>query len=179
MHQNQQPGKRRGRPARRARGTQPARIPWIPVLHVDDDSNDRELLLAATVEAGVPFQVHSVSDGEQALAFLNGTGVYADRSRFQLPSLILLDLRMPGSTGIDILKWVRAHPELNRLPVIVLSGSESEEDLRQAYAYGANAYIIKPLGFNALVEMIKGVNLGWFVAPQNGSLEIKRDFPRV
>ena len=177
MAKNQEPGKEGRRPARKSGGARLVLVPWIPILHVDDDSNDRELLLAATLEAAVPFRVHSVSDAEQAIAFLSGTGTYADRRRFPLPRLILLDLKMPGSTGIDILRWVRTHPELSRTPVIILSGSESEEDMRQAYACGADAYAIKPLGFNALVEMIKRVNLGWCLTPQNASPEINRDFP--
>lgn len=174
MYNNQEPGKRGGRPGRRSGGPRLARPRYIPVLHVDDDSNDRELLLAATLEAGVPFQVYSVSDVAKAIAFLSGADVYEDRRRFPLPNLILLDLKMPGSTGVDFLQWVRAHAELNRIPVIVLSGSESEEDMRRAYAYGANAYIQKPLGFNALVEVIKGVNLDWFITPQTGAVEIDR-----
>src|SRR5437773_5416288 len=110
MGKNQELGKKGGRPARKSGGARLASAPWIPILHIDDDSNDRELLLAATVEAGVAIQVHSVSDAEHAIAFLSGTGIYADRRSFPLPSLILLDLKMPGSTGIDILRWVRTHP---------------------------------------------------------------------
>ena len=179
MEKNQQPGKRGGRPTRRACGARPARPTAIPLLHIEDDPNDRELLQTAVVEADVPFRVHSVSDAGQAMAFLRGAEPYEDRGRFPLPRLILLDLKMPGSSGIEVLAWVRSNPELSRVPVIVLSGSESEEDMRQAYACGANAYIIKPLGFNALVEMIREVNLGWFVAPQNGSLEFNWHFSRV
>jgi two-component system, response regulator len=179
MDKNQEPGKKGGRPARKSGGAGLARVPWIPILHIDDDSNDRELLLAATIEAGVPFRVHSVSDAEQAIAFLGGTGIYEDRRRFPLPNLILLDLKMPGSTGIDLLRWVRAHIGLSRIPVIVLSGSESEEDMRQAYTCGAHAYIIKPLGFSALVEVVKGVNLNWFVAAKNGSSQHNSDIPRA
>jgi CheY-like chemotaxis protein len=177
MEKNKQPAKRGGRPTRGAGGAaRSVRPTGIPVLHIEDDPNDRELLQTAVVEAGVPFQVHSTSDAGQAIAFLRGANSYGDRRRFPLPRLILLDLKMPGSSGMEVLAWVRSHPELNRVPVIVLSGSESEEDMRQAYACGANAYIVKPLGFTALVEMIKGVNLGWFVAPQNGSPGIQSPF---
>jgi len=179
MEKNRQPGKSGRGPARRADGVRQARVTGIPVLHIDDDPNDRELLQTAVLEAEIPFQVHSVIDAGQAIAFLSGADAYADRRRFPLPSLILLDLKMPGSSGIEVLIWVRSRPELSRVPVIVLSGSESEEDMRQAYACGANAYLIKPLGFNALVEMIKGVNLSWFVAPQNGAPEFNRRFARA
>ena len=174
MEKNQQLGRSGRGPARRADSARHARVTGIPVLHIDDDPNDRELLQTAVLEAEVPFQVHSVSDAAQAIAFLRGAEPYADRRRFPLPRLILLDLKLPGTTGIEVLAWVRSYPKLNRVPVIVLSGSESDEDMRQAYACGANAYLIKPLGFIALVEMIRGVNLGWFVAAQNGSLEMNQ-----
>jgi CheY-like chemotaxis protein len=166
MDKNQQPGKKGMRSAPGEVSSRPEPSHWVPVLHVEDDANDRDLLQTAVVEAEVPFQVHTASDAGQAIAFLSGRGVYADRSRFPLPSVILLDIKMRGSTGLEVLNWVRARPELSRVPIIVLSGSESEEDMRTAYASGANGYLVKPLGFNALVEMIKGINLGWFVAAQ-------------
>ena len=179
MDKDHQPGKKRARPTRGTEYPPPAPTPWIPVLHIDDDANDRELFLTATLEADVPFQVLSLSHAGQAIALLSGADIYGDRRRFPLPRLIVLDLKMPCSSGIDVLRWVRSRPELSRVPVIVLSGSASEEDMRQAYACGANAYLIKPLGFAALIEMIKGVNLSWFVTPQNGALEFNRHFSRA
>src|ERR1051326_744762 len=117
----------------------------ITVLHVDDDSNDTVLLQAAAHKAGVHFNLINVSDGEQAMAYLSGLGQYADRFRFPLPSLILLDLKMPRLTGFEILKWIRTHRTLGELPVLVLSGSQLQDDMRQAYAGGANSYLVKPL----------------------------------
>ena len=164
---NPQREKKKSRPARSLPAPQRPSPRWLTVLHIDDDSNDTELLLAATAEAGVPFRVHNVIDAEQATAYLSGAGPYADRRQFQRPSLILLDLKMPRSTGIDILRWIRARPEFRNIPVVVLSGSESEEDIHQAYASGANAYLIKPLGFGALVGIVRSLNLAWFVPLQN------------
>src|SRR5438874_10668068 len=100
------------------------------VLHVDDDSNDTVLLQAAVLKAGAHFNLMNVADGEQAMAYLSGLGQYADRSRFPIPSLILLDLKMPRLTGFEILKWIRMHPALGDLPVLVLSGSQLQEDIR-------------------------------------------------
>ena len=176
MEKHQQPAKKR--PTRRVGDSSRAVTPWLPVLHIDDDANDRELFLTAALEAEVPFQVHSLSDAAQAIAFLSGADIYADRRRFPLPRLIVLDLKMPGSSGIDVLRWVRSEPDLCRVPIIVLSGSESEEDMRLAYACGANAYLIKPLGFAALIHLIKDINLGWFVTPQNAPLEFNQHFCR-
>lgn len=136
-------------------------LPSLTVLHIDDDPNDTELLRAATRKADVPFLVHNVEDGEKAIAYLSGHGVYADRNRYELPSLILLDLKMPRATGFEILRWIRGHPELGNLPVIVLSGSELEEDMHRAYQIGANSYHVKPIGFEALVSFIKQINSDW------------------
>lgn len=124
------------------------------------------LLQAATRKAAVEFILHNVEDGDAAIAYLSGDGIYADRKRFQLPALILLDLKMPRATGFEVLKWIRSHPELGNLPVVVLSGSELQDDIRRAYSAGANSYLVKPLGFDALVDMVQSVNAVWVTANQ-------------
>jgi CheY-like chemotaxis protein len=134
------------------------------VLHVDDDPNDTALLQAATQKADVDFDLKNVEDGEAAIAYLSGTEKYADRKRYRLPSLVLLDLKMPRSTGFEILKWIREHPAFKRLPVIVLSGSELQDDISNAYAAGADSYLVKPLGFEALVNLVKRINEIWLKA---------------
>ena len=133
----------------------------LTVLHIDDDPNDTELLRAATRRAEVRFDLQNVEDGEQAMAYLNGLPPYDVRLRYPLPALILLDLKMPRATGFELLKWIRKHPELGTVPIVVLSGSQLHEDIRQAYAFGANSYLIKPLGFEALVDLVKDVKAVW------------------
>jgi CheY-like chemotaxis protein len=133
----------------------------VTVLHVDDDPNDSALLLNASRKAKVNFNIETIPDGEQAIAYLSGQGAYRDQAQHQIPSLILLDLKMPRATGFEILRWIRQHPELNQLPVIVLSGSELQEDIRRAYAEGANSYLVKPLGFEALVNMVQNIGTVW------------------
>jgi len=82
--------------------------------------------------------------------------------RYPLPSLILLDLKMPRATGFEVLQWIRAHPDhLGRIPVVVLSGSEMQQDIQQAYNTGANSYMVKPLGFDALVSLVKSLSSLW------------------
>jgi CheY-like chemotaxis protein len=136
----------------------------VVVLHVDDDPNDTALLQAATQKAQVDFELHNVEDGEEAIAYLSGKEKYADRTRYRLPALVLLDLKMPRTTGFEILKWIRSHSALKRLPVIILSGSELQDDITHAYAEGADSYLVKPLGFEALVRLVKGINASWFNA---------------
>ena len=133
----------------------------VTVLHIDDDPNDAVLLSAAVQKAGVQFLVENVQDGERAMAYLSGVGEYADRQRFPLPALILLDLKMPRADGLEVLKWIRASEEFSATHVLVLSGSELQEDIRQAYATGANSYFVKPIGFEALVNFIRNINAVW------------------
>jgi CheY-like chemotaxis protein len=134
------------------------------VLHIDDDANDAQLLDAAMRKAKARFTLQSVSDGEQAMAYLNGQGAYGDRTRFRMPSLVLLDLKMPRATGFEVLKWIRSHTVMGKLPVVVLSGSELREDIQRAYAAGANSYIVKPLGFSALVQLVEKLQAEWLTS---------------
>ena len=149
-----------------ARSAQPAAVRVFTVLHVDDDPNDTELLRAATRRADAHLDLQNVEDGEQAIAYLNGFGPYADRVFYPLPALILLDLKMPRATGFELLKWIRKHPEIGAVPVVILSGSELHEDIRQAYAFGANSYLIKPPDADTLREMLNRVNSYWLALNQ-------------
>jgi CheY-like chemotaxis protein len=133
----------------------------MTVLHVDDDPNDTALLEAARRKAELEFRLENVSDGDQAMAYLKGSGAYANRATHPWPTLILLDLKMPRATGFEILRWIRNRPDCKELPVVVLSGSELQEDIRQAYSMGANSYLVKPLGFEALVELIRNITSVW------------------
>jgi CheY-like chemotaxis protein len=133
----------------------------VTVLHIDDDPNDTELFRAAARKANAQFSVHNVSDGEQAMAYLNGRGIYANRQLYPLPVLVLLDLKMPRATGFEVLQWIRNHRQVGDLPVVVFSGSELQDDIQQAYAVGADSYLIKPLGFTALVDLVKNINEAW------------------
>src|SRR5512133_660341 len=140
-----------------------AQGPLFTVLHIDDDPNDTELLRAATRKAEVHFALHNVEDADKAIAYLSGQGIYADRKTYGLPGLILLDLKMPRTTGFDLLRWIRQRQQTDHVPVVVLSGSELQEDIQQAYAAGANSYLVKPLSFEALVQMVKDLSAIWSV----------------
>lgn len=145
----------------------------VTVLHVDDDPNDTALLRVACEKAKVDFELQNMGDGEQVIAYLSGAGRYADRTLYQLPGLVLLDLKMPQATGFDVLKWIRNHSTLNRLPVVVLSGSELQEDKRHAREVGADSYLVKPLSFDALVTMVKNLETRFPAA----GLDSTRDIP--
>src|SRR3954468_14221612 len=138
--------------------------PGATVLHIDDDPNDTTLLQAAMRKADLPIHLQNVEDGEEAVAYLSGAGVFAERERHPIPALILLDLKMPRATGFEVLKWIRNHPEVGHLPVVVLSGSELQDDMRKAYLGGANSYLVKPIGFEALVSLVKNISAVWLPA---------------
>jgi CheY-like chemotaxis protein len=131
------------------------------ILHVDDDSNDMLLFQHACRKAGAPFQLHSVPDGHEALAYFRGTGQYADRELHPLPKLVLLDLKMPRVSGFEVLDWMRRQPDFRHLPVVVLTSSNHEHDITRAYDAGANSYLVKPVSFDSLVDMVKCVGQYW------------------
>ena len=114
-----------------------------PILLVDDNRDDAFMLTYALKHAGIPNPVEFVHDGEQAIKYLKGEGAYADRIRFPIPELVLLDLQMPCVTGFEFLEWLRREPGLRHLPVIVLATINSAEDVLRAYQLGANAFLGK------------------------------------
>jgi CheY-like chemotaxis protein len=131
------------------------------ILHIEDDPNDVLLLEHACRKAGLECDIQRVADGDEAIAYLRGIDPFADRDRFPLPRLILLDLKMPRSNGFDVLTWLRSDQKLKAFPVVVLSSSNHDLDLRRAYELGANSYLIKPVSFDSLVDIVKAVHDYW------------------
>src|SRR5919205_937131 len=108
------------------------------VLLVEDDPNDVTLTQRAFARAGFANPLQIVNDGEQAIAYLAGDARYADRQRYPLPILVLLDLKLPRKSGFDVLGWLRGVPDVRRLPVVVLTSSAQSPDIDRAYDAGAN-----------------------------------------
>ena len=124
------------------------------VLLVEDNGDDALLMQSAWRAAGIRNHMPIVTDGEQALAYLNGTGVYADREKYPLPVAVFLDLKLPRIDGLDVLAAIRASPTLRMLHVEVLSASARTADVERALTLGANSYIVKPSRFQDLVSML-------------------------
>ena len=131
------------------------------LLHIEDDQNDVLLFQHACQKCGATCSVQVVADGDEAVAYLSGTGKYHDRARFPYPQLVLLDLKMPRLNGIEALTWIRKNEKLKHVPVVVLSSSNHGVDIRRAYDAGANSYLVKPVDFNALVEIAKLLATYW------------------
>lgn len=130
------------------------------ILLVEDDHNDVLLIKRAFQKVNIANPIIVVNDGEQAISYLAGREPYVERA---LPMLVLLDLKLPRKSGHEVLEWLRQQPNLKRLPVVVLTASSESSDVNRAYDLGANSYLVKPVTFDALVEMVKTLNLYWLI----------------
>ena len=142
-----------------------------PILIVEDNPDDRILLQRAFRRARLANPVHMVTDGEEAVAYLLGEGRFADREANPFPVLVLLDLKIPRRSGLEVLQWMREHPTLRRLPVVVLTSSKEQSDINVAYDLGANTYLTKPVEFDALIELVSTLNLFWFILSERPQVE--------
>jgi len=124
------------------------------ILLVDDSEDDVLLMKHACEAAHFKPSVQTLSNGEEAMAYLKGEGVYTNRAKFPLPTVMLLDLNMPRVSGFDVLTWVRTQPVLKRLSIIVFSASSRLEDVERAFDLGANSYLVKPGSVAALIAMM-------------------------
>lgn len=131
------------------------------ILYVEDDSNDILLFRHALQRAGAVCRLQIFSDSEEAMAYLRGDDHFADRNRFPLPDLALLDLKMPRVNGFELLAWIRRDAVMCRLPIVVLSSSNHAMDIQRAYDSGANSYLVKPIDFTALVELTQFLTQYW------------------
>ena len=142
----------------------------MSVLLVEDDPDDVALIQRAFRKANIANPLRVVTDGEEAVAYLAGRGEYAERARHPLPVLVLLDLKLPKRSGYEVLAWLRRQEGLRRLPVAVLTSSRQAADVNRAYDLGANAYLQKPVGFEALHELVRTLNLFWLILNEKPDL---------
>lgn len=133
------------------------------ILLVEDDPNDVLLMQRAFERARLANPLKIVRDGEEAIEYLSGEGIYSDRENFPIPLLILLDLRMPRRTGFEVLEWLRSKPEFAEIPVVVLTSSEELPDVHKAYQLGANSYLTKPAQLDDLVQMMLRLRGYWLL----------------
>jgi CheY-like chemotaxis protein len=148
--------------------TRPSTAAARTILYAEDDSDDAFFMQRAFRAARCEELLQIVSDGEQAIAYLAGTGAFADRQRHPLPALVLLDINMPICTGLDVLKWRRDQAALASLPVVVLTSSSLEADMNRALALGAIRYLVKPGHPDGLVELVKSLEQYWTPAASKG-----------
>ena len=126
-----------------------------PVVIVDDDPSDALFAEGAVDELEPRFPVQILTSGDDFLAYLQGTGLYHDRIHYPMPGVVLLDLKMPGMDGFEVLEWLRAHPEYAEIPIVVLSGfMDIAGQVTRAYQLGAHSFLPKPVALNDLRSIL-------------------------
>ena len=137
--------------------------PARPILLVEDNADDEALTLRALHKNNIRNTIVVAHDGVEALDFLFGTGVHAGRDVSVQPQLILLDLKLPRTDGMEVLRRMRADERSKLLPVVVLTSSKEDEDVIRSYELGANSYVRKPVNFTDFIEAVKALGLFWLL----------------
>jgi CheY-like chemotaxis protein len=132
------------------------------ILLVEDNDRDVELTLAALEQNNLANEVIVVRDGAEALDFLHNRGAFANHGN-GLPVVVFLDLKMPKVDGLEVLRQIKADPELKKIPVVMLTSSREEQDLLRSYELGVNAYVVKPVDFQKFVESIRQLGFFWAI----------------
>jgi CheY-like chemotaxis protein len=146
-------------------------------LLVEDEESDAVLIRRAFIKGNIINPLQVVTTGDQAIAYLQGEGAFANRAEYPLPDLVLLDLKLPGIDGFQVLRWIRQQPAFRALRVVVLTSSDRMQDVNLAYQLGANSFLVKPVDFERFVEIsqaLKGYWLWLSKAP-----ELARPLPAV
>ena len=138
----------------------------VEILFAEDSLDDAMLTIRAFKKNGFTNKLHHVKDGAEALDFIYCKGAYALRNINEHPKLILLDLKMPKKTGMDVLEVIKSDPKLKSIPVVILTSSREDPDIQKCYALGANTYITKPVDGDNFFNVIKEIGLYWMVMSQ-------------
>lgn len=133
------------------------------LLLVEDNPDDEELTLLAFEQSSVKSEIVVARDGVEALDYLFGTGIYANRDTTQTPALILLDLQLPRINGLEVLERLRADNRTRWLPVVILTTSNEQQDLIDSYSLGCNSYIRKPVDYNQFLTVVQQLGLYWLI----------------
>jgi CheY-like chemotaxis protein len=140
------------------------------ILLVEDDPDDVMNIERAFRKAQIANPLQVVTDGDAAVAYLSGDPPYEDRGQFPIPTLVLLDLKLPRRSGLEVLHWIRKHPLVSRLPVVVLTSSRERNDVNTAYDLHVNSYLVKPVAFEALQELVSNLNIYWIICNEKPDL---------
>jgi CheY-like chemotaxis protein len=134
----------------------------VVILMADDDEDDRLMAKEAFAEVKLLNDFHTVEDGEELMDYLHRKGTYADPKFSPRPGIILLDLNMPKKDGREALREIKADPSLRHIPIVVLTTSKAEEDILRSYDLGVNSFIVKPVTFDQLIDIMKTLTKYWF-----------------
>jgi two-component system response regulator len=140
------------------------------ILLVEDNPDDEELTIRALKKNNIQNEVIVARDGVEALDYLFGTGTYAGRDTAKMPSVTLLDLKLPKLDGLEVLQRIRGDDRTRLLPVVILTSSKEEQDLVKGYALGANSYIRKPVDFSQFIDAVRQLGLYWLLLNESAPL---------
>ncbi len=141
------------------------------ILLVEDNRMDIELTLDAFREARLENEIQVLETAEAALDYILGKGDHADRSKHPLPDIVLLDIKLPGMNGIEMLKVLKQTPVVKRIPIILLTSSRDETDRIRGYDNGANSYLVKPVSFSGFLDVVKTVGDYWLALNVNAPVD--------
>ena len=133
----------------------------VTILLVEDDDGHARLLEKNLRRGGMINRLMRVSDGQEAVDYVSRTGVYGDPDKYPLPSVVLLDVRMPRMDGFEVLAHFKRAPELMKIPIIMLTSTDNQKEIDRAYELGANGYVVKPVGMESFIDRV--VKLGMFI----------------
>jgi two-component system response regulator len=135
----------------------------IEILFVEDSISDATLTIRALIKSGLTNKLHHVKDGSEALDFIYCKGDYATRNIKEHPKMILLDLKMPKVSGMEVLEKIKSDPVKKTIPVVILTSSKEDPDIKKCYALGANSYIVKPVESDNFFQAMKELGLYWAI----------------
>lgn len=147
----------------------------LPILLAEDNEDDVFILRRALKQAGVENPVHVACDGEELTNYLSGAGAFADRNKHPLPFLLLLDLKLPLRSGLEVLEWIRLEPQLGRIVIVVLTSSAEPRDLKAARGFGARFYLVKPPKAQTVTNMMAVLRAEWSGQSAAGAVRMEGD----
>jgi len=138
----------------------------VEILLVEDNLDDAELTIRALKKYNLTNKLHHVKDGDEALDFIFAQGIYSKRKVENTPKIILLDLKMPKVSGIEVLRYLKVDERTKRIPIVILTSSKEDPDIKNCYSLGVNSYVLKPVAFDDFVKAVNDIGLYWMILNQ-------------